>query len=281
VRHGIAVLVALPLVAGCALRSDVTKLRLQMNAQEQTAAQRDSAARANLAAIARLVQGMLDSLAVQQSAVAGLKGDLRVDLYNIQQQLVAVQELTGQSQQRLTELRAQLEQRSEQLAAQGAAAPSDSAARAAPPPAGAAPASGAAAQPAPDQLMELALQQLRRGSPATARMAFAEFLKLYPTHARAGDAWFFIGESWTAEQRSDSGAAAYLKVVQRFPGSGHAAAALYKLGTIAAAAGRREEARTQFNQLVTAYPLSEEAALAREQLRTLGAAAPAPARPPR
>lgn len=282
-RHAVAILVALPLVAGCALRSDVTKLRLQMNVQEQTAAQRDSAARANLAAIARLVQGILDSLAVQQSAVTGLKGDLRVDLYNIQQQLVAVQELTGQSQQRLTELRAQLEQRSEQLAAQPAAAPRDTAAGAAPPAAGAgaAPANAAGAQPAPDQLMELALQQLRRGSPATARMAFAEFLKLYPTHPRAGDAWFFIGESWTAEQRGDSAAAAYLRVVQRFPGSGHAAAALYKLGMIAAAAGRRDEARSQFNQLVSAYPLSDEAALAREQLRTLGAAASAPARPPR
>ena len=282
-RHGVAVLAALPLAAGCALRSDVTKLRLQMNAQEQAAVQRDSAARANLAAIARLVQGILDSLSIQQGAMTGLKGDLRLDLYNIQQQLVAVQELTGQSQQRLSELRAQLEERSEQLAAQGAAPRPDSATGAAAPAAGAgaAPPSAAAGQPAPDQLMELALQQLRRGSPATARTAFAEFLKLYPTHARAGDAWFFTGESWTAEQRSDSAAAAYLKVVQRFPNSGHVAAALYKLGMIAAAAGRRDEARSQFNQLVTAFPLSEEAALAREQLRTLGAAPPSPARPPR
>jgi tol-pal system protein YbgF len=288
-RRAAAVLAALPLVAGCALRSDVTKLRLQMDAQAQAAAQRDSAARANLAAIARLVQGMLDSLAAQQSTMVGLKGDLRVDLYNIQQQLVAVQELTGQSQQRLTELRAQLEQRSEQLAAQAAAAPPDSTAPPSAPGQGGAPAAGAAgapasaaaAQPGPDQLMELALQQLRRGSPATARTAFEEFLKLYPTHPRAGDAWFFIGESWNAERRSDSAAAAYLKVVQRFPSSGHVAAALYKLGMIAAAAGRRDEARSQFNQLVSAYPLSEEAALAREQLRTLGAAAPAPGRPPR
>jgi tol-pal system protein YbgF len=289
VRLAAAVVVALPLVAGCALRSDVTKLRLQMNGQERAAAERDSAARANLAAIARLVQGILDSLSTQQAALTGMKGDLRVDLYNIQQQLVAVQELTGQSQQRLTELRAQLEQRSEQLAAQAAAAPAspDSGARGAapgapPPAAGAAgaPTGAAAGQPAPDQLMELGLQQLRRGSPATARTAFAEFLKLYPSHPRAGDAWFFVGESWTAEQRSDSAAAAYLRVVQRFPSSGHVAAALYKLGMIAAAAGRREEARAQFNQLIGAYPLSEEAALAREQLRTLGAAAPAPARPP-
>jgi tol-pal system protein YbgF len=288
VRHRAAALVlALPLVAGCALRSDVTKLRLQMDGQARAAAQRDSASRANLAAIARLVQGMLDSLAVQQGAMASLKGDLRVDLYNIQQQLVAVQELTGQSQQRLTELRAQLEQRSEQLAAQAAAAPPDSAAGAAgqgaAPAAGAAgaPASPAAGQPGPDRLMELALQQLRRGSPATARTAFAEFLRLYPTHPRAGDAWFFIGESWTAEQRADSAAAAYRAVVQRYPSSDHVAAALYKLGVIAAAAGRRDEARAEFNQLVATYPLSQEAALAREQLRTLGAAAPPPGRPPR
>ena len=44
-----------------------------------------------------------------------------MELYNVEQQLVAVQELTGQSQQRLTELRTQLEQRSEQIAAQGTA----------------------------------------------------------------------------------------------------------------------------------------------------------------
>jgi tol-pal system protein YbgF len=286
VRRAAAALAVLPLVAGCALRSDVTKLRLQMDAQARAAAARDSASRANMAAIARLVQGVIDSLAAQQDQMAGLKGDLRVDLYNIQQQLVAVQELTGQSQQRLTELRAQLEQRSEQLAAQAAAqaaaAQRDSAAPVAGQ--GAAPAAPVPApappQPGPDQLMELALQQLRRGSPATARTGFAEFLKLYPSHARAGDAWFFIGESWTAEQRTDSAAAAYRRVVQHYPTSGHAAAALYKLGLIAAAANQREEARKEFNQLVATYPRSAEAALAREQLRNLGPAAPAPRRPP-
>ncbi len=138
-RLRVAVVCALPLAAGCALRSDVTKLRLQMDAQQRSAVQRDSASRANLAAIARLIQGVLDSVAVERAALTSLKGDLRVDLYNIQQQLVAVQELTGQSQQRLSELRAQLEQRSEQLVSQ-APPPADTGARAAPP---GAPAAGA------------------------------------------------------------------------------------------------------------------------------------------
>ena len=265
---------------GCALRSDVTKLRLQLDAQAQAAARTDSATQANLSAIARLVQGVLDSLAAEEAAIASMRGDLRVDLYNVQQQLVAVQELTGQSQQRLTELRAQLEQRSEQIAAPAPApaAPGSTATPGAAPAGPGAAAPAAAQNPGPDQLMELGLQQLRRGSPSTARSAFGEFLKLYPAHPRAGDAWFFTGESWTAERNADSAAAAYRQVVQHYPQSGHVAAALYKLGTIALAAGRRDDAKAQFTQLVGAYPLSDEAALAREQLRTLGAAAPAPPR---
>lgn len=282
-RH-LALLAGAAGAGGCALRSDVTKLRLQLDAQQQAAARSDSVTQANLSSIARLVQGVLDSLAAQQGVIAGMRGDLKVDLYNVQQQLMAVQELTGQSQQRLTELRGQLDERSEQLAAQAPAAAAPGGAGPAPASAsGATPPSptAASASPAPDQLMELGLQQLRRGSPSTARSAFAQFLKLFPAHVRAGDAYFFTGEAWSTEGSSDSAAAAYRQVVQRYPASGHVAAALYKLGMIAAGAGRGDEAKAQFNQLVGAYPLSEEAALAREQLRSLGTAPPAAARPPR
>ena len=262
------------LAAGCALRSDVTKLRLQLDAQQLAAARADSAHRASLAAIARQVQSVLDSLAAQQAVLSAFRGDLRVELYNVEQQLVAVQALTGQSQQRLTELRTQLEQRSEQIAAQSAPPAAARAAGApAPGPAGQGAAAPASGEPSPDQLMELGLQQLRRGSPATARTAFAEFLKRYPLHARAGDAWFFTGEAWNADQRTDSAAAAYQQVAQHFPTSGHMAAALYKLGLLAVQAGNKDEARAQFSRLVASFPLSEEAALARDQLRFLGPAA--------
>ena len=275
-RAGALAAALLPLVAaGCAMHSDITRLQAQLLDQQAAAARADSVHRANLAAIARQVQSVLDSLAAQQAALGAFRGDLRVELYNVEQQLVAVQELTGQSQQRLTELRTQLEQRSEQIAAQGAA-PAPAAAGAPAPGAPAGQGAAPAGEPPPDQLMELGLQQLRRGSPATARTAFAEFLKDYPQHARAGDAWFFTGEAWTADQRSDSAAAAYQQVVLHFPSSGHMAAALYKLGLIAVQAGKKDEARAQFNRLVASFPLSDEAALARDQLRALG---PAAARP--
>ena len=90
-RH-LALLAGAAGAGGCALRSDVTKLRLQLDAQQQAAARSDSVTQANLSSIARLVQGVLDSLAAQQGVIAGMRGDLKVDLYNVQQQLMAVQQ---------------------------------------------------------------------------------------------------------------------------------------------------------------------------------------------
>ena len=69
----------------------------------------------------------MDSLIANRGAVAQLKGDLSTDLYNIQQQLVQLQELTGQSQQRLTELRTRLEARGAQIETAPPAMPGDSA----------------------------------------------------------------------------------------------------------------------------------------------------------
>jgi tol-pal system protein YbgF len=289
--------VLLPMLAGgCALRSDVTKLRLQIEVQQGQAVRADSARAANLAAVARLLQSLIDSLAVQQSLIGRVRADLRLDLLNVQQQMVQIQELTGQSQQRLTEMRAQLDERSQQVAAvlaapvvqppapiAAAAAPARSPGDTtpAPPPAGPVPSrqppavpAPAAAGPAPaeptaDQLMELSLQQLRRNSPGTARTGFAEFLRRFPQHARAADAEFFSGEAWAAEQRPDSAAEAYQRVVQRYAASPRAATALFRLGTRAQQANRKDEARAFFTRLTTAYPASDEAALARERLRAL------------
>lgn len=285
---------ALPLASGgCALRSDVTKLRLQLDAQQREVVRADSARAANLAAIARLVQTLIDSLTAQQSALGRVRADLRLELLHVQQQLVQIQELTGQSQQRLTELRAQLDERSQQLAAIAvapAAPPAGAPARApgdtagpvaarppvagqqppAPQPAGQPPAPAAAPpEPTADQLIELSLQQLRRNSPSTARAGFAEFLRRFPQHPRAADAEFFGGEAWAAEGNADSAAATYQRVVQRYATSPRAATALYRLGLHALQAGRRDEARTFLQRLVTSYATSDEAALARERLRAL------------
>jgi tol-pal system protein YbgF len=225
----------------------------------------DSARAAQLAEIVGLQRRIQDSLAgvgqrlgLVSNQVTGLKGDVANDLISIQQQLVQVQALTGQSQQRLTELQTQLEARSEQL-------------NAAPSPAGvpdtqfSAPAGG----PSAEQVYSASLQQLRRGSPATARLGFRELLRLYPTHPRAPDATYFLGETFAAES-PDSAAVYYAKVMESFPQSARAASSLYKLGLLAERRKDFDAARASYQRVVRDYPRSDEAALARDRLRTLG-----------
>ncbi|HWO89293.1 MAG TPA: hypothetical protein VNL98_09110, partial [Gemmatimonadales bacterium] len=168
-RHA-ALAMLVVLATGCATRGDVVRLETQLAQLRQERNRQDSLLTVNLAAVARMLQSLYDTLAVQQTALTRLRGDLRVELYNIQQQLVAVQELTGQSQQRLSELRGELAQRSP-AAALPQAAPSAPAAPpgGAPAPGGAAPAAvqpgptAAPAEPNAEELYEVSIQQLRRG----------------------------------------------------------------------------------------------------------------------
>ena len=76
---------------------------------------RDSTRAAQLAEVIQVQRQIMDSLTATRRAMGQLKGDIASDLYNIQQQLVQLQELTGQSQQRLSELQTQLEARGAQI----------------------------------------------------------------------------------------------------------------------------------------------------------------------
>jgi tol-pal system protein YbgF len=106
---------------------------------------------------------------------------------------------------------------------------------------------------------------LRRGSPGTARAGFQQFLREYPRHPLAGDAWFFLGESWEASD-GDSAAVAYDQVVEQFPDSRRAPTALYRLGLLAERAGDRRAAEVYYSRVIAGYPRSEEARLARSKL---------------
>ena len=222
-------------------------------------ARRDSARAAQLNDVMRLQLQVLDSLTANRKSVTAIKGDLSTDLYNIQQQLVQLQELTGQSQQRLTELRTRLEARGAQIEDGGAAAPGDSAR----------PADSGAAAASADQMYEASLAQLRRGSLSTARLGLRELLRQYPTSERAPDALYFIGQSYASEN-PDSAQAYYGQVVEKYPKSPRAGSALYNLGLLAERRKDTAKARESYQRVVQQYPQSDEAALARDRLKTLG-----------
>ena len=271
--HALAPCLVLVALGGCASKGDLRRVEDQLLLSRADNQRADSARATQLGQILAVQRRIMDSLdavgrnlGLVSRQMATFRGDIANDLVSIQQQLVQVQALTGQSQQRLTELQTQVEARSEQLST-SPAAPVDSAA---PAPSEAPPASGpTAASPSAEQIYSASLQQLRRGSAGTARMGFRELLRLYPTHARAGDATYFIGETFAAES-PDSATIYYGKVVDGFPQSPRAASSLYKLGLLAERRKDVEGARAYYQRVVHDYARSDEAALARDRLKTLG-----------
>ncbi len=249
------------LLAGCASKGDLKRVEDQLVMSRQDAARRDSANAARLTQIMVLQRQLYDSISQTQRSLSALaaqqqsfRGEVSNDLYSVQQQLVQVQALTGQSQQRLTELRTQLDARSEQLAAGRADAAGDSAR-----PSG----------PSADQMYEASLGQLRKGSPGTARMGFQQFVRTYPQDPRMPDVLYFIGESYAGDN-ADSAAAYYGQVVSTYPRSARAATSLYKLGLGAERRKDLEGARGFYQRVTKEYPASDEAALAKDRLKSLG-----------
>ena len=254
-------LLALGLTAGCALKGDVRRVELQVEALRGERARADSQRAAGIDTVRALLRTVQEKLTAQQAYLVQLRGDVKTDLLAVQQQLVSVQELTGQSQQRLTELRGRLEEQARQpvpvldTSRGGAAVPVGP--------------SGNPAGPGPEQMYDLAYQQYRASRYGTARQAFREFLRVFPTHERAPDALYFIGESFAGEN-TDSAAAVYQQVVKTYATSPRAASALYKLGFLAEQRGEKAAARTYYAQVISRYPRSPEANLARDKLQRLG-----------
>lgn len=264
-RNRRPLILVLGLCSGCALRGDVRKVELQVEALRSEMTRSDSARRVERDSLARVLVAVQATIAAEQNALVQIRGDIRSDLQAVQQQLLALQELTGQSQQRLSELRSRLSN------PPPAAPPPVDTTTGGGAPAAAAPAasSGGSSSPGPDQMYDLTMQQYRRGSFTTARLGFREFLRLYPNDDRAPDALYYVGESF-APENPDSASALYQDVVKRFPNSPRAPSALYKLGLLAQQRGDKAGARTFFARVLAGYPRSDEANLARDRLAALG-----------
>jgi len=229
------------------LQGDISLLRT-----EQAAA--DSARRVQLDRVLRDLRTANDSIRSLTTSFVRFRGDVSTSLSSVDQQLLQIQELTGQSQRRLQEVRASLEER------QQTAAPAAT---------GAAPAAGAEQTPGPNQLFQIAREQMMQGSNSSARQGFQDLLDKYPKSDLAAEAQFYIAETYAAENNTSAADSVYARVASKYAGSPRAATAIYKRAVAAQNAGRTDDARDLFNQVVKKYPRSDEAALARDRLRAL------------
>jgi tol-pal system protein YbgF len=252
-------------ISGCfATRDDVRVLQENLSSLRTERLAADSVHRVQVDRVLAELGVVNDSLRALAARTTKWQGDMSGDLYAMGQQLIQIQELTGQSQVKLQELHGQLEQ-------QHAAAVT-------PPPtpfgAGGMPSdtthgASSAGGPGPNQLFQLALDQLRRGSTGAARAGFQDLLRQYPNADVAADAHFELAEVDAREGSMAAADSAYLDVVARYPTSARAPTALFKHAAAMEAAGKMAAAKAAYQDVIRKYPRSDEAVLAKDRLRDL------------
>lgn len=261
-----------------ATRQDVQVLQQDINTVRAESQRADSLRRTQLDRVLTTVRAVSDSLSQVSVRLVRFQGDVLGRMQGVDEQLLTIQELTGQSQRRLQELRADLERRGGSTPAAGtpgsvlpgsSAAPAGSASTGTPP-AGtvSAPATpGAPGAPGPNQLFQIALDQLRRGSTGAARAGFQDLLRQYPNDENAPEALFYVAETHANDNNTAAADSTYLQVVERYPTAPRAATALYKHALVLQQRGQAAQARAAFQQVIDRYPRSDEADLARDRVR--------------
>ena len=227
------------LFAGCfATQQDVQVLQgdIRMMRGEQLAA--DSARKLQLDRALISMRVANDSLNALGARLTHFRSDMTSSMASVQQ-----------SQRRIQEVRASLEER------QSATAAPDS--------------TGAPATPGPNALFQVAREQMMQGSNAAARQAFQDLIAKYPKADVAPDAEFYIAETYAAENNASAADSVYAQVASKYAGSPRAATAVYKRAVAAQNAGKGDQARDLYNQLIKKYPRSDEAALARDRIKTI------------
>ena len=238
------------------VHQDLLAMRAERLAADSAAARQLDAVAQDLARLGAVVAALADSTHANGANIGRLRNDAREDLQAIRQQLIMIQELTGQSQRRIQELRAEMEQRAAELATPTPATPADSTR----PPA-------AAPAPGPAQLYQMGQDQLRRGSISAARTVFTQLLERYPQSDLAPQALYGVAETWADEGNGRAADSVYALVVERYPRSEQAPNALYKRASAARATGQTQQATALYRQIVAQYPRSDAALLAQEFLR--------------
>jgi tol-pal system protein YbgF len=237
-------LLTVTLSACVATKADVRVMRSDLAALQQ---HQDSLYRESL----RTMGAQADSVRMLTELLRTTRGQLANQIRQIQDMVVTLQELSGQSAATVAALRQRFEQQ------QAAAAPQ---------PTAAAPNSNA---PDPDELYGLGVSKLQEKSPAAARAAFQQFLQLYPQHEHAADAQYGLAQSYEQDNSLVDAVDNYARVAEAYPNSDRAPEALYRAGQISEQRKQLATARRYYKLVDTRYGSSPTASLAHKRLKAL------------
>ena len=108
----------------------------------------------------------------------------------------------------------------------------------------------------PDEAYEQAYGQYKAAQYAAAVKSFQAFLVKYPKHPLAGNAQYWLGESYFSQSQFDKSAKAFALDYQSYPHSPKAPEALLKLGMSLNSLGKATEACLTYAQLKKQFPAS-------------------------
>lgn len=94
--------------------------------------------------------------------------------------------------------------------------------------------------------------------------SFEAFNRDYPQSGLNGNAWYWLGELYSAKSQLDKSAAAFGKVISDYPQSNKVPDAMYKLGLVYARQGKSSESQSMLKRVVSEHSNSDAAGLARE-----------------
>jgi len=238
-----------------ASKGDVRVLQDELRALRSSIAQTDTTRRAQADTAMLLISRANDSLRALSNRFAAFQANVTGGMYDMNRQLLQIQELSGQSQRRLQELRASMESRAESMSAPAPTAATPDTTK-------------AAGGPGPAQLFQIAFDQMQRGSFGVARSGFQELVEKYPTFDAVPSAQLYIGQSFAEEKNVVAADSVYQLVASKYPQSKAAPTALYKFALSLIAQKKTAPAKAALTRIVKDYPNSDEASLARDLLRT-------------
>lgn len=116
---------------------------------------------------------------------------------------------------------------------------------------------------------DVALGKLREGNYQEATTGFQHFLSTYPTSHLAGDAQYWLGESYYVSRDYNRAKEAFINLGLHYPQSARLPDALLKLGYIYGELGDTARAQEVLQKLVQVYPNTQAANLAERRLQSL------------
>jgi tol-pal system protein YbgF len=249
----------LPFVlGGCffATKSDFDRLQQDVVVARAGSTAADSVQRAFLIEVGRTVKTLSDSVNALSRRVNSMRTANESDLAAMKEDISQLQDLSGQSERQLRDMRAAVE---EKTSATTTGLPADSSA------AVAAPAGG----PGPAQLLQAGRDQLLKGGNVAARAAFSELIAKYPKSDLVPEAMFYTAQAYAAERNADAADAQYAALIAKYPNSPRVPTAMYKRALQLQSAKKTAEAKRLFQEIIKRFPRSDEAALADERLQSI------------